>query len=94
MKLFNPDDTREKEYAIENTPGPLFGLGLVGLLITVGVTLFGILSKYDTPYIKSSQLELKTGDYNENSIPDKFYEIDGLKVPYEVDEKPINEYFK
>jgi hypothetical protein len=39
-------------------------------------------------------IELKVGDYNGNNILDKFYEIDGKKVPFEVDGKPIEDYFK
>jgi len=39
-------------------------------------------------------LELKVGDYNGNQILDKFYEINGQKVPVEVDGKPVAEYFK
>ena len=39
-------------------------------------------------------LELKVGDYNGNQLLDKFYEINGQKVPVEVDGKPIAEYLK
>ncbi len=35
-----------------------------------------------------------TGDYNENQLLDKYYEISGRKVPIEVDGKPVEEYFK
>ncbi len=40
-----------------------------------------------------SGLELKVGDYNGNNILDKFYEINGKKVPVEVDGKATEEYF-
>ena len=39
-------------------------------------------------------LELKIGDYNGNQVLDKFYEIDGQKVPLEVDGKSIDDYFR
>jgi len=39
-------------------------------------------------------LELKVGDYNGNQLLDKYYEIDGKKIPVEVDGKPVAEYFK
>ena len=38
-------------------------------------------------------LDLKKGDYNGNEIIDRFYVIDGEKVPYEVDGRPAREYF-
>jgi len=45
-------------------------------------------------YSASKGLEVKVGDYNGNNTLDKFYEINGQKVPVEVDGKPIIEYFK
>lgn len=41
---------------------------------------------------KIKGLELKTGDYNNNNLLDKFYEIDGKKIPVEVDGKSIDDY--
>jgi len=40
------------------------------------------------------RIELKVGDYNGNQILDKYYEINGVKVPVEVDGKPVIEYFR
>jgi len=37
---------------------------------------------------------LKVGDYNGNEILDKFYEINANKIPYEIDGKPVSDYFK
>jgi hypothetical protein len=41
-----------------------------------------------------SGLELKTGYYNNNAILDKYYEIKGIQVPFEIDGKPVRDYFK
>jgi len=38
-------------------------------------------------------LELKVGDYNGNPTLDKFFEIEGKKIPVEIDGKPIEQYF-
>ncbi len=36
---------------------------------------------------------LHEGRYNDNDTIDKFYVINGRKVPVEVDGKPVGEYF-
>lgn len=38
-------------------------------------------------------IELREGYYNGNRTLDKFYMIDGQKVPVEVDGRPVSEYF-
>ncbi|MBS3093248.1 hypothetical protein J4456_01560 [Candidatus Pacearchaeota archaeon] len=42
----------------------------------------------------SSQLEEKTGYYNENTLLDRYHEINGEEIPIEVDGKLIRGYFK
>ncbi len=69
-----------------------------------GAIIIGVMSLYSLAYIDYSQraertrvqsgLEVKAGDYNGNNLSDKFYEIDGNKVPVEVDGKPVIEYFR
>jgi hypothetical protein len=39
-------------------------------------------------------LELVVGDYNGNELLDKFYMIDGQKVPLEIDGISVAEYFR
>jgi len=50
-------------------------------------------AKVETAKIQAG-LELKVGDYNGNQLLDKFYEINGVKIPVEVDGRPIADYFK
>lgn len=67
----------------------------------VGVAAFAILATLtyqkglpgtDKP-VKESELEIITGDYNGNSIDDKFYVVDGDTIPVEIDGLPAQEYF-
>lgn len=70
----------------------VFALGFAGYYMSLN---YESLQKEETKRAKiKSGLELKTGDYTTNDIPDKFYLINGEKVPYEVDGKPVFEYFK
>jgi len=71
---------------------------VASILSGVGVWSHQMYSTYRETEIQKAKiqagLELKVGDFNGNNLLDKFYEIDGQKVPVEVDGKPIAEYFK
>jgi hypothetical protein len=81
---------------IENN---LLGVAVVAIIIGGAATwAHKMYSTYKDAEVQKerirSGLELKVGDYNGNQILDKFYEINGQKVPVEVDGKPVAEYFK
>ncbi len=79
----------------DNSFGALLGLAA---LIVVGDCINNIFSNRDKYLFQKARvharLEIKTGNFNENQTLDKFYEIDGRKIPVEVDGKPIEEYFR
>ena len=64
----------------------------------VGTWTYNMFDSYNKAQVERVRiekgLELRTGDYNGNGLIDKFYEINGQKVPVEVDGKPVAEYFK
>ena len=72
-------------------------LGVIGGAVILGGAMYSTSRYRDTEVQKAkiqAGLELKVGDYNGNPLLDKYYEINGQKVPVEVDGKPIAEYFK
>lgn len=92
--------THLDKVAKEITPGQV--AKTVGLNFYITLALLGGITIYTMSVIEgdvkdnqpSSSLELKVGYYNSNNILDKFYEIEGKKVPVEVDGKNVEEYFK
>ncbi len=70
---------------------------LGGGLMLGGILVFGAYAKHLNTEVQKAKiqagLELKVGDYNGNNILDKFYEIEGKKVPVEVDGRDVETYF-
>jgi hypothetical protein len=77
----------------------IFGVIVAAFILGgVGTWAHQMYSDYQKAQVEKARikagLELKVGDYNGNQILDKYYEINGQKVPVEVDGKPVAEYFK
>ena len=79
----------------ENLLGFIAGCIVVG---SIGSWSYGMYSIHNQSQVEIKRiekgLEIKVGYYNVNPILDKFYEINGEKVPVEVDNKKVSEYFK
>jgi len=86
---------RNLEAIEDNLFGVIIGACLLGGL---GSWTHKMYSEYQKAQVEQAkvktELELKVGDYNGNQLLDKYYEINGQKVPVEVDGKSIEFYFK
>ncbi|PIN81727.1 hypothetical protein COV11_01265 [Candidatus Woesearchaeota archaeon CG10_big_fil_rev_8_21_14_0_10_30_7] len=86
---------RNLEAIEDNLFGVIIGACLLGGL---GSWTYKMYSEYQKAQVEQAkvktELELKVGDYNGNQLLDKYYEINGQKVPVEVDGKSIEFYFK
>ncbi len=83
-------------HAIENNlVGVIIGAVILGGAATWVQQMYSAHEKAQVEMVRIQVgLELKVGDYNGNPLLDKYYEINGQKVPVEVDGKPIADYFK
>lgn len=82
---------------IKNNKDIILGVTAMGCVILSNVVIrseYGSLVNRLTQIQIESELELKEGYYNKNQILDKFYEIDGKKIPVEVDGTKVVEYFR
>ena len=79
----------------ENLFGALIGAFILGSIGTWTYNMYSTYRETETQKARiQAGLELKVGDFNGNQTLDKYYEIDGQKVPIEIDGKPLAECLK